>query len=73
MCKNFENEYIFAAAFEKQPCRNVPKINLSWEAAIKMHFSISLFCVIVVNSLKNTNDGVQFLVNLHVRERTLSM
>ena len=31
------------AAFEKQPCRNVPKINSSSEAAIRIHFSISLF------------------------------
>ena len=35
---------MFAAAFEKQPCRNISKINSSSEAAIKMHFSISLFC-----------------------------
>ena len=34
---------MFAAAFEKQPCRNVSKINSSSEAAIKMHFSILLF------------------------------
>ena len=37
-------EYMFTAAFEKQPCRNVSKINSSSEAAFKMHFSISLFC-----------------------------
>ena len=35
---------MFTAAFEKQPCRNVSKINSSSEAAFKMHFSISLFC-----------------------------
>ena len=33
--------------FEKQPCRNASKINPSLEAAIKMHFSISLFCTLV--------------------------
>ena len=43
MCKNFEKEYTSAAAFEKQPCRNVSKINSSSEAAIKIYFSISLF------------------------------
>ena len=37
-------EYMFTAAFEKQPCRNVSKINSSSEAAFKMHFSVSLFC-----------------------------
>ena len=31
------------AAFEKQPRRNVPKINSSSEEAIRIHFSISLF------------------------------
>ena len=35
---------MFAAAFEKQSCRNVFKINPYSEAVIKMHFSISLFC-----------------------------
>ena len=35
---------VFAAAFEKQPYRNVFKRNSSAEAAIKMHFSISVFC-----------------------------
>ena len=29
---------------EKQPCRNICKTNSSSEAAIKMYFSISLFC-----------------------------
>ena len=118
------------AAFEKQPCRNVPKINSSPEAAIRIHFSISLFSssrpevfckkgvlrsfakftgkhlrpttlfkkklwhrcfpvnsakflwthfiiehlwwlllavlLLLWNALKNTCDGVQFLVNTHV-------
>ena len=35
---------MFVAAFEKQPRRNVSKINASSEAAIKLHFSIWLFC-----------------------------
>ena len=43
---------MFAATFEKQPCRNVSKINSSSEAAIKIHFSISLFCTLVKFSEK---------------------
>ena len=43
---------MFAPTFEKQPCRNVSKINSSSEAAIKIHFSISLFCTLVKFSEK---------------------
>ena len=64
--KNFWNKYIFAAAFEKQPFRNISKINLYSEAAIKMHFSILLFCTCGEVLWKKNSDGVQFLVNSHV-------
>ena len=47
MCKNFWNEYTSAAAFEKQPCRNVSKINLSSEAAIKIHFQYRCSATVV--------------------------
>ena len=42
VCVRIPKMNVFAATFEKQPCKNVSKINSSWEAAIKMHFSISL-------------------------------
>ena len=43
-CKIFVwNESMFGAPTEKQPCRNVSKINSSLEATIKVHFSMSLF------------------------------
>ena len=35
---------MFAAAFQKQPCRNASKINSFSETAIKMPFPMSLFC-----------------------------
>ena len=38
------DKYIFAAIFEKQPFKKISKIKMSSEAAIRMHFSISLFC-----------------------------
>ena len=37
------NKYIFAVVLEKQPFRNISKIKLRSETAIKMNFSISLF------------------------------
>ena len=36
---------MFAAAFEKQPCKNASKINSFSEAAIKVPFRMSLFCI----------------------------
>ena len=56
MCKNFWNVYMFAAAFEKQPCRNVAKIRGSHQDAF---FNIAVQ-FLRWNSMKNTSDGVQF-------------
>ena len=59
------NNYIFAVVLEGQPFRNISKITLRSEAAIKIYFSISLFSL-VEKLFKNTFDGVQFLVNLPI-------
>ena len=63
MCNlEFLRKYIIAAVFEKQPFRKISEIKLSLEAAIRMHFSTSLFDTyreILCNR-------VRFLVNLHL-------
>ena len=65
MCiRNFQNEYIFAAAFEKQPLSNVPKKWLSSEVAIEMRSIVVLN--LRLNSSNNTCDEMQLLVDLHV-------
>ena len=40
---NGQNKYIFAIVLEKQTFRNISGMKLSSKAAIKMHFSVSMF------------------------------
>ena len=61
----FWNKYIFAAAFEKPPFRNISRINLCSEAPSRRIFQ---YCCseLVVKFFEKNGDGVQFLVNSHV-------
>ena len=57
---------MFAAAFEKHPCRNASKINSSSEEAIKIHFQYRSCNCDEFFEFLGTCVGVQFIVNLHV-------